>query len=212
MPATFIRRLREAPAIAAKLIRSTGELLNVADTIAHATDDTGAVITLDKLHSVIDRGGLFSIQRKLTVNAGQSIYMSGLTDINDVHFIQQHFTADGGGLEIRLFEDSVISGGTPYTVQNRNRKLHGVIEPRFQILDAPTIVDIGTEIGLVWLPPSSVPVSGGSERGEQDEWVLDGGNRQYLLEMKNTNGVGGNRDLTTSMMFYEPAVLPFYGD
>jgi len=183
----------------------------MADVTAHAVDPTGAIITLDKLHSIIDRGGLFSIQRKLPVAKSSSVYMSGFTGGNDVHFIQQVFTANGGDVEIRLFEDAQVTGGTPYTPQNRNRKLHGIIEPAFRILDAPTIVDIGNEIGFLWLPTSSVPVSGGSERGEQEEWVLDGDQRQYLLEIKNTSAVN-DRIISTSMMFYEPAVLPYYGE
>jgi len=192
------------------MIKEDGTTINEADNLAHATDPTGAWITLDKLHSIIDRGAMFSIQRKLTLAGGATAYMSGLTD-NTVHFIQQAFVANAGNIEIRLFRDATLTPGTgsPYSSQNRNDNYQDIIVPTFSVLDAPTVVDPGIEKGLVYMPASSNPVSSGTQSSGQDEWILKGGGTQYLLEFKNLDAVT-SKTIGASMMYYEPALLPFF--
>jgi len=219
----LMKRLLQAPSLGLKLITSWGTRVFAGDALARFIDYTGAGIMLDKPHSIIDRGGMQTVQGKVTINPNSTYYIAGITKNVDVHFVQHAFKANAGNIEIRLFEDATFDEVNEVIPENRNRRLQSAIESNFRVFLDPTNPGNMTafdpanpgnphnEIGFIDLPDSAGPVSGGSETGEGDEFILDGyqRTRKYILAIKNLDNVA-NRKVSFQLGWYEPAKLMSY--
>lgn len=132
----------------------------------------------------------YSLSAKITVPAGQSVYLIGVTDGADVHIEQEGFASSLGGLEIRLLEGITYTGGSPLT--NRNKNTRSGIASTFNTIAGATVSSDGIELRLFAIPLSDSPSEKSTgEQGQVEEWKLKR-NTAYALKLTNIN----NNELT----------------
>lgn len=183
MSKTFLDKLREAPATALKLITDAGGLLNVGQVANDALDLTGSIITIDELHALGHKGVIFSASAKFTLPASNVIYLTGLPNGSPVHWSSFDLKTTLGGVDVRLRENVVATGGTPITPVCRNRYLSMVSE--FELAALPTVTDNGDELDLIGIPEGNVPAQDRPQSGSDNlEWVLKP-ETKYALEFTN---------------------------
>lgn len=165
------------------LFASDGTTVNEADILRNATDATGAQIAMDEVHAFVNRGIVFDLTAKISLPASDTIYVTGVTNGAVVHFVRENYTANLGGIEIRLLEDVVFTGGTSLTAVNRNRTSTNTAT--LDLKSGATVTDTGTEMYMLGFPDASSPFGRTSQSGADTiPWVLDSGTN-YAIEIKN---------------------------
>lgn len=165
------------------LFASDGTRVNEADILRNSTDATGAQIAMDEVHAFVNRGIVFDISAKIALPASATIYLTGVTNGAVVHFIRENYLSELGGVEFRLLEDVVFTGGTVMSSKNRNRTSTNTAT--FDVKSGSTVTDTGTELYLIGLPDSTSPFGRVSQQGaDAIPWVLDS-QTNYAIEIKN---------------------------
>lgn len=194
--------LRLGPLLARKMIRTDGSLVNEADTFDKYVN---AQSSQDAVHTHAHEGILFDLSRKISILSATDIYLVGVTQANIIHFNKINYDSNGGGIEIRLLEDVVFSGGSLAIGINRNRI--SLNTSSLLIYEGSTVTNDGTQLSLKGMPtavsggtPAQVPLS-----ADDTEWVLSPG-KNYAIKISNVST--GDRILYIDMLFYEPGLLP----
>lgn len=165
------------------LYASDGSRVNEADILRNATDSTGAQIAMDEVHAFVNRGIVYDLTAKIALSASATIYLTGVTNGAVVHFIRENYLSDQGGVEFRLLEDVMFTGGTLMSPKNRNRTSANTAT--LEVRSGSTVSDTGTELYLIGLPTATSPQGRGSQSGsEAVPWVLDS-ETNYAIEIKN---------------------------
>lgn len=165
------------------LFASDGTRVNEADILRNSTDATGAQIAMDEVHAFVNRGIVFDLSAKIALPASATIYLTGVTNGAVVHFIRENYQSTIGGVEFRLLEDVVFTGGTAMSPRNRNRTSTNTAT--LDVKSGSTVTDTGTELYLIGLPDSTSPFGRVSQQGaDAIPWVLDS-QTNYAIEIKN---------------------------
>lgn len=165
------------------LFASDGSIVNEADILRNATDATGAQIAMDEVHAFVNRGIVFDISAKIALPSSATIYLTGVTNGAVVHFIRENYLSDIGGVEFRLLEDVVFTGGTVMASKNRNRTSSNTAT--LEVKSGSTVTDTGTELYKIGLPDSTSPFGRTAQQGADTiPWVLDS-QTNYAIEIKN---------------------------
>ena len=165
------------------LFASDGTRVNEADILRNATDSTGAQISMDEVHAFVNRGIVYDLSAKIALPASATIYLTGVTNGAVVHFIRENYLSDQGGVEFRLLEDVVFTGGTLMSPKNRNRTSANTAT--LQVRSGSTVTDTGTELYLVGIPDATSPFGRVAQAGADTvPWVLDS-QSNYAIEIKN---------------------------
>jgi len=148
---------------------------------------TGAVETITYPHHEIHEGNSYSVIYGGTISNNDSINFVITVDSSyQAHFI--YGAASGGNAAISLYEDvTIVGGGTPMTVRNRNRDI-GDGGGGATVLRDP-VAELGSVIldGLL-LPGGTGGNSVGASGSARDEWILAPG-KIYSLHIQNISGV-----------------------
>lgn len=139
------------------------------------------------------------------VNAKAKQNLINGKDTLDVHFKAVQASVTGGPFTIVLKEDSTFdAAGTAVTPANRNRQstntsqLACKVNANTTVADGAGVVSLATTVlGAASVGQTSV----GGGKGDDEEWLLSRGAKNYLLQA--TNGSGGALTFNYQLMWYE---------
>lgn len=184
------------------LFASDGTRVNEADILRNATDATGAQISMDEVHAFVNRGIVYDLSAKINLGASATVYLTGETNGAIVHFIKENYAANIGGIEIRLLEDVVFTGGTPMSPKNRNRTSSNTAT--LEVKSGATVSNTGTQLYIVGIPDATSPFGRVAQSGSDDvPWVLKS-ETNYAIEIKNLTADA--KVLYADLSWYEVAV------
>lgn len=157
---------------------------------------TSSLIFVDAEHSRIHAGRMFSLSGQMTLGAGVTAYLHGLTDSLNVHFRAASLVSTGAPISIALLENATVSNnGTPMIALNRKRSSTNT--SALQVFSGPTVTNPGTALEYGLLPVIGQNNTGGIASMFASEWVLDLHNTSYLVRMTNND----NAEVTVNYNF-----------
>ncbi|MGL4679687.1 MAG: hypothetical protein ACRCWC_09955, partial [Plesiomonas shigelloides] len=151
---------------------------------------TGYKVTVASDHSYIHQGIGFTVSGVSTSIAAAGTYVLSFVTPADkyIHWRPTGLSSTANVLQMRLAEDSTVTGGTAVTPRNRNRISGNV---------AKTLVNVGVTLstegnilfyGQVGSGSNAANATGGSNDGSAEEWVLKR-NTTYSLRFENIGTV-----------------------
>lgn len=199
----LLNQLRTDPPRSGRVIRENGGVINTAESYDPWVDANSSI---DSIHANIHKGIVFNLSRRINLTGNQVVYFVGITKENAVHFNRFSYSANQGGIEIRLLKDVVYTDGTGTSTEGINRNTLSDKVSTLEIIEGATVTNTGTQLHLTGLPS---PASGGTPsripQTEDDfEWLLKP-YTQFALEIKELDN--NAKILYADMMFYEPGLL-----
>ena len=164
---------------------------------------TGSRKSMTSDHAYIHEGLLFETFYKASVNAAANMDISILTPAATagyVHLRPSAVSGSGDKITVTLHEAVTMTVGTGLTAYNHNRnstKTAGAV-----VKHTPTVTNTGTAIGQGFIGGGTGfgQSTSGSERGEQNEWVLKPAT-QYLLRINNASSAANI--INANVLWYE---------
>mgnify|MGYP003126151019 FL=1 len=171
------------------------EELKKFDKYAHA------VTVISSQHRLIHDGMFFSGWfRNATLASGSKLYLGISVPASTYPHMQVvQVTADEGGLEVELYENSTYSGGSAVTMVNRNRNSSKTLST--SVVSAPTVTTEGTLIDFHILPEQGAGGHSGVNTKEEFGELALSSSTDYLIAVDNTTAT--TRDVTINIAAYE---------
>jgi hypothetical protein len=152
-------------------------------------------------HAMIHLGKGFTHSSRHNGIAGAATLDHYLVCGNATHLRNLEIEADGAPVSVVVYENPTVSAnGTAEVIQNNNRYRVTENPSGNTLYHSPTVTDVGTELGQVFVP-SAGGNSGGVGLLAGGEFLLKGGST-YLFRF--TNEDNNATDMHLLLFWYEP--------
>ena len=187
-----------------RLYREDDTILNIADSIANATDPSGGIKVLNEIQSAIHAGHAYVVSAHgVGLADSGTVQFLGRIGSKQVHFYGFDVTVSQSPVLVEFFEaPTVTSPGTAVTTVNKDR---GSASTALTLVySTPTISADGTPLDSQLIPQVSQGSGinpGGTSIGE---WVLEA-NTDYYFRVTNQSGVAINYNI--NFVFHEESYI-----
>lgn len=150
-----------------------------------ASKNLKALIFTTLRNSAVSKGKLYQAYARLVIPAGQTRFLSFTTADKTIKSYPSVLNTSADKFTFDYFEGASVSGGTPVSVFNQNRRTANTSEVVF--LSDVTVQTEGTKIAQVWMPGAvgtGQSRSGASSGGGDTHWILKP-NTTYLFKFIN---------------------------
>lgn len=168
-----------------RIYREDGTSVNLADTMANATDPTGGIYTNTELQNAIHEGNAFSFDYDGTINGASSVYFMGITGDKQIHFDRVSGDFQKGGVRLWLYEaPTTTANGTAQAPVNLN--FASTNAATMALYSAPTITDNGAKKTSRYFPITGFGLNISPANGDIALGRVLKTNTKYLFRVENT--------------------------
>jgi hypothetical protein len=173
---------RNRAVMGGKVFRNDLSVLSWPDTLANATDASGALIQINLEHSKIHQGEGWNVNIEIpAIASGANHYILFRVVSGNPHLRSYGVTVSDSPVTLRLYDSPTVTTlGTEAPPRNRKRSAsdtNGVL-----VYSGSTISNDGTLLETDYLP-SGGNKTGGNAESFYEEWILDEGD--YALKITN---------------------------
>lgn len=166
---------------------------------------TGSMKSIDSDHAYIHQALFYSYSEQNTIATGTSRFIAFTTPNGtyDIHYRPSIISASADKLTIKLYEGSVITGGSNVLTSVRNHNRKSTKTTNMQTLVTGTAHTTPGTLLLTDFIPGGTGVGqarSGASTGQENEWVLKH-NTVYVLEL--ANGSSEDNIVDVIMNWYE---------